>query len=33
MNGFVHPEYLVETEWLAQHLNDPSVLVFDCTTT
>jgi thiosulfate/3-mercaptopyruvate sulfurtransferase len=32
MSGFVHPEYLVETEWLAEHLNDPDVLVFDCTT-
>jgi thiosulfate/3-mercaptopyruvate sulfurtransferase len=32
MSGFVHPEYLVETEWLAQHLDDPDVLVFDCTT-
>ena len=32
MSGFVHPEYLVETDWLAQHLNDPNVLVFDCTT-
>ncbi len=32
MSGFVHPEYLVETEWLAQHLDDPDLLVFDCTT-
>src|SRR5579859_3710871 len=32
MTGFVHPEYLVETDWLAQHLNDPGVMVFDCTT-
>jgi thiosulfate/3-mercaptopyruvate sulfurtransferase len=30
MTGFVHPEYLVETEWLAQHLGD--VVVLDCTT-
>ena len=30
MTGFVHPEYLVETEWLAQHLDD--VVVLDCTT-
>jgi thiosulfate/3-mercaptopyruvate sulfurtransferase len=29
MTDFVHPEYLVETEWLAQHLND--VIVLDCT--
>ena len=32
MSGFTHPEYLVETEWLAQNLNDPDVLVLDCTT-
>ena len=32
MTGFIHPEYLVETDWLAQHLDDPNVLVFDCTT-
>ena len=32
MSGFVHPEYLVETDWLAQNLNNPDVLVFDCTT-
>lgn len=32
MAGFVHPEFLVETDWLAQHLNDPNVVVFDCTT-
>jgi thiosulfate/3-mercaptopyruvate sulfurtransferase len=30
MSGFVHPEYLVETEWLAGHLDD--VVVLDCTT-
>ncbi len=30
MTGFVHPEFLVETEWLAQHLDD--VVVLDCTT-
>ena len=30
MTGFVHPEYLVETEWLARHLGD--VVVLDCTT-
>jgi thiosulfate/3-mercaptopyruvate sulfurtransferase len=30
MTGFVHPEYLVETDWLAQHLDD--VVVLDCTT-
>ena len=32
MTGFIHPEYLVETDWLAQHLDDPNVLVLDCTT-
>ena len=32
MRGFVHPEFLVTTEWLAGHLNDPDVVVFDCTT-
>ncbi len=31
-DGFVHPEYLVSTDWLAAHLADPDVLVFDCTT-
>lgn len=30
MSGFVHPEFLVETDWLAQHLED--VVVLDCTT-
>lgn len=30
--GFNHPEYLVETEWLAQHLDDPGVVVLDMTT-
>jgi thiosulfate/3-mercaptopyruvate sulfurtransferase len=28
----VHPEFLVETDWLAEHLNDPKVVVLDCTT-
>jgi thiosulfate/3-mercaptopyruvate sulfurtransferase len=32
MSGFTHPEYLVTTEWLAGHLEDPDVLVLDCTT-
>jgi thiosulfate/3-mercaptopyruvate sulfurtransferase len=32
MADFAHPEYLVETEWLSQHLDDPNVLVLDCTT-
>jgi thiosulfate/3-mercaptopyruvate sulfurtransferase len=30
MADFVHPEFLVETDWLAQHLDD--VVVLDCTT-
>jgi thiosulfate/3-mercaptopyruvate sulfurtransferase len=30
MSGFVHPEFLVETVWLAEHLDD--VVVLDCTT-
>lgn len=32
MAGFVHPEFLVETEWLGEHLDDPNVVVLDCTT-
>ena len=32
MSGFAHPEFLVDTEWLARHLNDPNVIVLDCTT-
>jgi thiosulfate/3-mercaptopyruvate sulfurtransferase len=32
MSGFTHPEYLVTTEWLVGHLEDPKVLVLDCTT-
>lgn len=32
MSGLVHPEYLVETDWLADNLTNPGVLVFDCTT-
>ena len=24
-NGYAHPEVLVETEWVAQHMNDPQV--------
>jgi thiosulfate/3-mercaptopyruvate sulfurtransferase len=30
--GFVHPQFLVETAWLAEHLGDPGVAVLDCTT-
>ena len=29
--GYVHPEYLVETEWLAAHLGDPKLVVLDGT--
>ncbi len=29
---YVHPEYLVETDWLARHLADPKVVVLDMTT-
>jgi thiosulfate/3-mercaptopyruvate sulfurtransferase len=28
---FARPEYLVETDWLAQHLDDPAVRVLECT--
>ncbi|MAJ00249.1 MAG: sulfurtransferase [Nisaea sp.] len=28
----VDPEWLVETAWLADHLDDPSLRIFDCTT-
>jgi thiosulfate/3-mercaptopyruvate sulfurtransferase len=30
--GFAHPEYLVETQWLAEHLGDPDLVVLDMTT-
>src|SRR5437763_16115808 len=30
--GFVHPEYLVETDWLVAHRGDPNIVVLDCTT-
>jgi thiosulfate/3-mercaptopyruvate sulfurtransferase len=30
--GFTHPEFIVETDWLAKHLDDPAVRVIDCTT-
>jgi thiosulfate/3-mercaptopyruvate sulfurtransferase len=29
--GFVHPEFLVGTDWLAEHLADPDLVVLDCT--
>ena len=28
---FARPQYLVETEWLAQHLDDPGVRILECT--
>jgi len=28
---FANPEYLVETEWLAAHLSEPSLRILDCT--
>ena len=28
---FAHPQYLVETDWLATHLTDPELRVLDCT--
>lgn len=30
--GFKHPEFIVETAWLADHLGDPGVVVLDGTT-
>jgi thiosulfate/3-mercaptopyruvate sulfurtransferase len=30
--GFAHPEFLVDSDWLALHLDDPGVRVLDCTT-
>jgi thiosulfate/3-mercaptopyruvate sulfurtransferase len=30
--GFAHPEFLAETDWLAAHLSDPNLVVLDCTT-
>jgi thiosulfate/3-mercaptopyruvate sulfurtransferase len=29
--SYAHPEYLVETDWLADNLHDPLLRVFDCT--
>ena len=28
---FVHPEFLMQTDWLAQHLTDPAIVMLDCT--
>jgi thiosulfate/3-mercaptopyruvate sulfurtransferase len=30
--GFIHPELIVDTDWLATHLTDPQVRVLDATT-
>lgn len=27
--GYANPQFLVTTEWLAQHLNDPDVKILD----
>jgi len=32
MSGYLHPEYLVDTAWLAAHLGDADLRVYDCTT-
>jgi thiosulfate/3-mercaptopyruvate sulfurtransferase len=29
--GFAYPEFLVETGWVAAHLRDPELRIFDCT--
>jgi thiosulfate/3-mercaptopyruvate sulfurtransferase len=29
--GYVHPEFLVTTDWLAEHLGAPDLVVLDCT--
>jgi thiosulfate/3-mercaptopyruvate sulfurtransferase len=30
MTQYAHPEVLVETEWLAEHLHDPSIRIIEC---
>ena len=30
-DGVIHPEFLVETEWLASHLGEPRLRILDCT--
>ena len=30
-SSFAHPEYLVETDWLQEHLNDPDLRILDAT--
>ncbi len=29
MNDYAHPEYLVETDWVAEHLDDPAVRIIE----
>lgn len=29
MNNYTHPEYLVETDWVAEHLDDPDVRIIE----
>lgn len=29
-SGYARPEMIVETDWLAQHLDDPNVRIIDC---
>lgn len=29
MNNYAHPEYLVETDWVEQHLDDPNVRIIE----
>lgn len=29
-SAYVRPEMLAETEWLAEHLGDPSIVILDC---
>lgn len=29
MAGYAHPEYLVETDWVADHLNDPNIRIVE----
>ncbi|MDV3276873.1 MAG: sulfurtransferase [Nitrososphaerales archaeon] len=29
MSGYTHPEVLVNTEWVSQHLNDPKVIIVE----
>ncbi len=31
-NEFIHPEFIVEAGWLADHIDDPNIRVLDCTT-